>query len=187
MTPTKLLTFCALFFLFFATSCEDEMPPPVEEPEEVITTLTYELVSEDGSDTVILTFKDLDGDGGAEPEITGGTLQSNTTYDGQITLLNESETPSENITEEVAEEDEEHQLFFSSTGDLVTVTYEDVDENSAPVGLVTKLTATVTGSTDLKITLRHEPAKDGENVAAGDITNAGGSTDIEVTFPVTVE
>ncbi|MGK0365434.1 MAG: hypothetical protein ACI85O_002500 [Saprospiraceae bacterium] len=186
MTPTKLLTFCALFFLFFATSCEDEMPI-VELPEEVITTLTYDLVSEDGSDTVTLTFKDLDGDGGNDPEITGGALQSNTTYNGQITLLNESETPSEDITEEVAEEDDEHQLFFSSTGDLVAVTYEDVDENSAPVGLVTKLTTTVTGSTDLKITLRHQPTKDGENVAAGDITNAGGSTDIEVTFPVTVQ
>ena len=187
MTPTKLLTFCALFFLFFATSCEDEMPDPVEPAEELITTLTYALVSEDGSDTVTLTFKDLDGDGGNDPEITGGALQSNTTYNGQITLLNESETPSEDITEEVAEEDDEHQLFFSSTSDLVTVTYEDVDENSAPVGLVTKLTTTVTGSTDLKITLRHQPTKDAANVAAGDITNAGGSTDIEVTFPVTVQ
>ena len=37
------------------------------------------------------------------------------------------------------------------------------------------------------MTLRHEPAKDASGVAAGDITNAGGETDIEVTFDVTVE
>ncbi len=186
MTPTKLLAFCSLFFLFFATSCEDEMPDPVEDPE-LITTLTYTLTSEDGSDTVVLTFKDIDGDGGNDPEITGGTLQSNMTYNGAVTLLNESETPVESITEEIEEEDAEHQLFFSSTGDLVSISYEDADDANNPIGLSTKLTTTVIGSTDLKITLRHEPAKDAEGVSAGDITNAGGSTDIEVTFPVTVE
>jgi hypothetical protein len=186
MTPTKLLAFCSLFFLFFATSCEDEMPD-VDGEEELITTLTYTLTSEDGSDTAVLTFKDLDGDGGNDPEITGDTLQSNTIYNGQITLLNESETPVESITEEIEEEDDEHQLFFSSTDDLVSVSYEDADDANNPIGLSTKLTTTVTGTTDLTITLRHLPMKDAENVAAGDITNAGGSTDIEVTFPVTVQ
>jgi len=163
------------------------MPDPLPPEEEVITTLTYTLTSEDGSDTAVLTFKDLDGDGGNDPDITGGTLQSNTIYNGQLTLLNESETPVESITEEIEEEDEEHQFFFVSSNESVTIAYDDVDENNAPVGLSTKLTTTITGTTDLKITLRHEPAKDGENVAAGDITNAGGSTDIEVTFPVTIE
>lgn len=187
MSLTKLLTFCSLSLLLFATSCnDDEMPEPVN-PEELITTVNYVLTSEDGSDTVTLTFTDLDGEGGNDPIIEGGTLRSNTTYNGQITLLDESQTPSENITEEVAEEDDEHQLFYSSTSNTVSVTYDDADSNGAPLGLRTNLSTTITGSTELTITLRHEPAKDAENVAAGDITNAGGSTDVEVTFDITVE
>jgi hypothetical protein len=43
------------------------------------------------------------------------------------------------------------------------------------------------GSGTLTITLRHEPNKDGDNVADGDITNAGGETDVEVTFNIDVE
>jgi hypothetical protein len=35
--------------------------------------------------------------------------------------------------------------------------------------------------------LRHEPNKDALNVASGEITNAGGETDIEVSFPVTIK
>lgn len=162
------------------------MPEP-EMEEEVITTLTYTLTSADGSDTAVFTFQDLDGDGGNAPEITGGTLLSNTTYNGQLTLLNESETPIESITEEIEEEDDEHQFFFSSSDASVTVSYDDVDENNAPVGLSSILTTTITGTTNLTITLRHEPSKDAENVSAGDITNAGGSTDIEATFPITIQ
>jgi len=37
------------------------------------------------------------------------------------------------------------------------------------------------------ITLRHEPAKDATGVSDGDITNAGGETDISVNFPVEIQ
>jgi hypothetical protein len=37
------------------------------------------------------------------------------------------------------------------------------------------------------VTLRHEPDKGAAGVSGGDITNAGGDTDIEVTFPVVIE
>lgn len=40
---------------------------------------------------------------------------------------------------------------------------------------------------DLKIVLLHEPNKDAEGVSAGDITNAGGDTDVEVTFALGLE
>ena len=36
------------------------------------------------------------------------------------------------------------------------------------------------------ITLRHEPNKSGMNVNTGDITNAGGETDVQVIFDITV-
>jgi len=43
-------------------------------------------------------------------------------------------------------------------------------------------TATDPGEGGLRITLRHEPNKTAAGVQNGDITNAGGETDIEVTF-----
>ena len=38
-------------------------------------------------------------------------------------------------------------------------------------------------SASMTVILRHEPDKAGAGVSDGDITNAGGETDIEVTFP----
>ncbi len=187
MTPTKLLTFCALCLLIFATSCKDDEIPDVPVQPELITTLTYTLTPEGGGDAVVLSFQDLDDDGPIEPVIQNGTLQNNVTYNGELTFLNESVDPSEDITEEVAEEDEEHQVFFVTNNDYLAVTYDDVDSGGNPVGLSSSLTTSQTGTTDLTITLRHEPNKAGENVSAGDITNAGGETDIEVTFNVEIE
>ena len=105
-----------LFFGLFAfASCnnDDDMEPDNE--EEVITTLTYTLSSTDGQ-VAILSFQDLDGDGGAAGTITTSELAANTTYTGIMTLLNETESPAENITEEIAEEDDEHQFFFAVSG-----------------------------------------------------------------------
>jgi hypothetical protein len=123
------------------------------------------------------------------PIITNGVLSANTTYSGVITLLNETETPSEIISEEVLEEGEEHQFFyqFSSMSFSSGFNYADADADGRPIGLVTTLTTGNPLTSTLTITLRHEPNKSAAGVSAGDITNAGGETDIEVTFDVTVQ
>jgi hypothetical protein len=104
-----------------------------------------------------------------------------------LTLLNEVENPAENITEEVEEEAIEHQFFFDISTSDITIAYMDLDANGFPIGLDTKLTTTNTGSATITVVLRHEPAKDATDVNTGDITNAGGETDIEVTFNVDVQ
>ena len=43
------------------------------------------------------------------------------------------------------------------------------------------------GSGTITVTLRHEPNKDAAGVSSGDIANAGGETDIEVTFNVEIQ
>ena len=99
--------------LIFASCSDDDdnTPEPVNE-EEVITTLTVTL--ESGSDTVVMQYQDLDGDGPDAATVTvSGSLNANTVYDGSIVLLNETESPAENITEEVEEEDDEHQFFYT--------------------------------------------------------------------------
>jgi len=128
----------------------------------------------------------LDGDGAGEPTITNGTLSVATVYSGALMLLNETEDPAESITEEIEEEDDEHQFFFSSTITDLQVAYADTDGDGKPVGLATTLTTSAAGSGTLTITLRHEPEKSASGVALGDITSAGGETDISVTFTITV-
>ncbi len=183
LLKTALLPlFASALLVFVFTSCDPE--PEVPNEEELITTVEYTLTS--GAETVVLRFEDLDGDGPNDPVITGGSLTSNTSYSGSMTLLNEAETPAEDITTEIEEEDTEHQFFFSSTVTGLSIDYADTDDDGNPVGLQSTLTTGSAGGGSITIILRHEPAKSADGVADGDITNAGGETDIEVTFPIEV-
>jgi len=186
MTKTNSFYLVLSLAILSFTACEKE-EPGVNNGEELITTLNYELTATDNSETVTLTFKDLDGDGGNEPVITGGTLSANKTYNGAIELLNESESPVEDITEEVKEEDDEHQFFLSSDLSDISISYTDTDDNGNPVGLTTQVTTGAVSSGTMTIILRHQPDKSATGVSTGDISNAGGETDIEVTFPINVQ
>lgn len=186
----KLNLIALLGILVLAASCKkDDEPedPIIPNEEEVITTLIYTLTPDDGGDDVVFKFKDLDGDGGEDPELTEGILEANTSYNGALVLLNEQEDPAEDITEEIEEEDEEHQFFFQSTLVNASIAYNDVDENNNPVGLASSFTTGDAESGSLTIILRHEPDKDGTGVSEGDIENAGGETDIEISFDVEVQ
>ncbi|MDP6908081.1 MAG: type 1 periplasmic binding fold superfamily protein [Flavobacteriales bacterium] len=182
----KYLWAMPLIAVVSLTSCEKE-DPDIPNEEELITTLVYTLTPQGGGTAVEFRFTDLDGDGGNAPVIANATLASNSVYDGVVTLSNESGTPAEDITEEVEEEDEEHQLFFTVTDANATVAYTDTDADGNPIGLATTVTTTGASSGTLMVTLRHEPDKGAAGVAAGDVTNAGGETDIEVTFDMTIQ
>ncbi|MFT5168052.1 MAG: hypothetical protein ACI8P3_003291 [Saprospiraceae bacterium] len=185
---TEKFLFIALVFttsLFF-TACEKD-DPEIPNEEELITTLKYNLTPTGGGTSITLSFQDLDGDGGDNPAITGGNLAANQTYTGTLELLNDSKTPAESITEEIEEEKEEHQFFFQSNVSNLTIAYSDQDANGNPVGLTSILTTGAAESGTITILLRHEPNKSASGVSDGDITNAGGETDIEVTFPVNVQ
>jgi hypothetical protein len=183
----KLALLLAAIATFSFLSCEKEDPViPIE--EEIITSLTYTLSPSAGGDDVILTFQDLDGDGGNDPVITGGSLIANTNYIGNLTLLNETETPAGDITAEINELKEEHQFFFETSNGLeLSVSYNDLDVNGKPVGLSTVLTSGNASTGQFTITLRHLPNKSANGVPMGDISNAGGETDIEVTFDITIQ
>ena len=167
-------------------SCQQE-DPVIPNEEEVITKLVYTLTPQGGGTAVMLTFSDPDGEGGNAPVITGGTLQANTTYDGVITLFNEQETPVENVHEEILDEDEEHQFFFPNTLANTTIAYADQDADGNPVGLQSTLTTGAAETGDFTIVLKHEPTKGTQLAPDNDGSSAGGSTDIEVTFNVSVQ
>ncbi|WP_369994981.1 type 1 periplasmic binding fold superfamily protein [Winogradskyella sp.] len=184
MKTTKTLkNFLILFMtLGLITSCsdDDDNPPPVNE-EEVITTLTLTLTPQGGGTSVVMQSRDADGDGPNAPVITvSGALAASTAYTGTVQFLNELETPAEDITVEVLEEDDEHQIFYSFTGSSgSSVTYNDMDGNGNPIGVSISMNSgsASTGNT-LTVTLKHEPTKPNDGTANG----AGGETDVEATF-----
>jgi hypothetical protein len=169
------------------TGCGNDDTPVLINEDEVITTITATLTPQGGGTAITLMSRDLDGDGPDAPVVTvSGSLNAATVYDGQITFLNELASPADNITEEVEEEGAEHQVFIQQNG-LGTIAYTDEDADGNPLGLAFTFTTVDQAATgNLTVTLRHEPNKAAEGVANGDITNAGGSTDAEVTFPLSV-
>ncbi|TMU56358.1 type 1 periplasmic binding fold superfamily protein [Flagellimonas algicola] len=184
MKTIKFLSMAILAGSFLASCSSDDNSPEEINEEETITTMTVTLTPDGGGTAIELKSQDLDGDGPNAPVITiSGNLAASTTYNGSIELLNETETPAEDITEEVAEEDDEHQFFFVTTGSIDTVTYSDEDGDGNPVGIEFSLTTGAAGSATLAVTLRHEPKKPNN----GTLSDAGGETDITQTFSLTVE
>ncbi|NQY05330.1 MAG: type 1 periplasmic binding fold superfamily protein [Flavobacteriaceae bacterium] len=185
MKNFKLLTVLfAASLVLFSCSNDDDNPAPVNE-EEVITTMTAVLTPVGSGTAVTLQTRDLDGDGPNAPVVTvSGNLVAGTTYNGVMTLLNETEDPAENVTLEIQDEDEEHQFFFIAGGGLdVTTAYSDQDADGNPVGLSFTVTANTASTGTMTITLRHEPTKPNDGTLAG----AGGETDIDATFDITVQ
>lgn len=182
----KYLFLFSSLVIMSLTSCSSDDPEIVNE-EELITTLKVTLTPNGGGSVVTLQLQDLDGDGPNAPVTTvSGPLQANTTYTGVTQVLNETESPAEDITLEVEEEGDEHQFFYTLSNSIATVTYTDLDVNDKPIGITFNLTTTTAGIGNLTVTLRHEPNKTASGVSAGNIANAGGETDVEATFNLTV-
>jgi hypothetical protein len=175
------------FIVSIFTACSDTDDPEVINEEEVITTVRATLVPQNGGTEITLESRDLDGDGPNAPVISvSGNFDASTTYDATLKVLNETESPADDITLEILEEDEEHQFFFSFTNDIATATYNDQDSNGDPIGVHFNLLTGTANTGSFTITLRHEPNKSADNVNTGNITNAGGETDVQVTFEITV-
>jgi hypothetical protein len=166
---------------------DDTVAPPTNE-EELITTLRLTFAEADNAaNTYEMVFQDLDGDGGNAPVITADTLPVELAFSLSVEVLNESVSPAEDITAEIQAEDEAHQFFFQVSGANLSLSYADADGNGLPVGLVNTAVSDAASVGTLLVTLRHEPNKTGAGVATGDITNAGGETDLEVSFPIVIQ
>lgn len=186
MKTFKHLFLSVLSFSILAScSSDDDNPDPVNE-EEIITTVRLELVPATGGDTVVFQSQDLDGEGPDAPVVTiSGNISASTAYNGEIEFLNELESPAEDITLEVLEEGDEHQVFYTFTSGAAgsSVAYNDTDSDGNPIGVdITFNSGAASNNNTLVVVLRHEPSKTASGVSDGDITNAGGSTDAEVTF-----
>lgn len=178
----RVLSVALLSAVIFFSGCDKDDPAPVNE-EEVITTLEVTLVPEGGGASVTLKFFDADGEqGSTAPVLTiSDALQASTVYSSIIELKNETVNPAGNISEEIAEEADDHLFCFDSSADNISFQYEDQDSNGLPLGLLTTWTTGTPGGTTVTIRLRHQPAtKTGQCPGSGE-------TDVEVSFDLVVE
>jgi hypothetical protein len=187
------------------TACSDASNPEETNEGEVITTVSLTFTPNDGSAAVTSTWEDLEGDG--SPVVDEVVLSNATDYTFTVSFLNALEDPAEDITAEVAAEDDQHQVFFSgsavsgpATGDdgaAPTVhAYADTDANGLPVGLDNTLATRSVGEGTFTVTLRHLPPEGGvatkveglaEDIAAGGFSAIPGDSDVSVDFALSVQ
>jgi predicted small lipoprotein YifL len=189
--------------LLVLAACGDDGPGDIPE-QELITRVTLTFASQSGPDVVRAAFDDPDGDGGEAPTVDPIQLVAGTTYDLSISFQNALEDPPEEITTEVRDEGDEHQVFFTGTAVKGPATtnataplehaYADMDANGLPLGLANTMVATA-GSGELVVTLLHVPpvnevavksAQTTMQVRDGGFTSVNGDIDVAVTFAVTV-
>lgn len=187
MKKINLLLLTSVFILFVFAACkkdEDnpETPPPVSNSGEIITTLTLRFTDTAGvQPAVSYTFRDPDGEGG-NPHVTFDqiTLQSLTTYNCEILLLDETKNPADTISNEVLEEADEHLFCYEVTGSQVSIIRTDTD-GTYELGLETLWTTAGASTGNVVVTLKHQPG----GIKNGTCTP--GDTDVELEFDLIVE
>jgi len=189
------------FILIFACS-KDEDPKPANE-EEVITLVTLEVTKEGSSSPIKFNFEVEGHDHGDEDheeeddddhddhdgEHTEIELEANSTYNVSMFIYNDTDPNNiENITLEIIEEKDEHQIFYAITDELsgfsiASASDDTKDSNGDPLFIKTTWTTTGETSGDVVGYLIHEPTS-----KTGSTRNDfGGATDFEIEFEVHVE
>ena len=182
---------------------EDPAPPapPIENEEEVITSV--ELIFTNDNDTNdVVTAKAIDPDGEGVLELTvQGSIQldTNTTYTLTYEILNAVDsTDIEDIGEEIADEDDEHQIFYAFSNNAFAdplgdgnidnfaddVNYNDFDDNNDPVGLNTtwETSGTALAGGEFRVRLMHQP-----DIKSSTTTAQDGEDDFDLTFVLDIQ
>src|SRR5262245_44181440 len=110
---SSVVSWCPCLCLAFVVACGEESANNGNEAE-VITTVGLTFMPQAGGSPITAEFDDPDGDGGDPPVVDPVNLAAGT-YLLSVTFENRLEDPPEDITEEVMDESEEHQIFFTGT------------------------------------------------------------------------
>ncbi len=175
-----------LFSSALVTSCKKDAQE--QNDEELITTMKLTFVPVSGGTTVTYQFKDVDGPGGAAATQNEIVLAPSKFYNVTVQLLNESVTPAEDITLEVAKEADAHRFYYEpAAGSNITVSNLNNDANSVPLGITSNWATGAAATGKVKVTLRHYPNTP-PSKAVGDLVNSSKSgTDIEVEFATKIQ
>ena len=186
--------------LIFTGCKKDDVDPDHEHEGEIITDVKLVFTNtSDASDVVEARAQDPDGEGVQELAILDEiSLDTNKTYTLTFEIMNNLETPGEDIGAEIAEEDDEHQLFFSFTDNAFSnptgdgnidnasdvINYNDVDGNNNPLGLSTTWItgASAVSAGTFTVRLQHQPDVKTATSSAND-----GDTDFELQFVMNIQ
>lgn len=197
---TTIKAFFFVAILGFNAACTSE-DPELENEEELITDVTLKFTEIDEAGAALaatfeVTASDNEGlEVGGSPTIGTINLTSGTRYLIEIELFNSIEN--EDITEEIVEEDDEHQFYFLGSAfvgtPILNYVYDDADGNGNPIGLrgyIRVAEAPIVNNAKFRLVLRHDLNKSftgANNPNFVDFVNAGGETDLDIIFPVIVE
>lgn len=120
----------------FGTSCDHlHDPHDHDHDHDAVTTVVLTLVAQGSNDTTRVTWEDLDGIGGNNPNrIDTLFLRPGTIYVGSVQFENRAESPAKNLTEDVLEDANEHQVFYAVSNSLGQVSVLDKDGRGLPLG-----------------------------------------------------
>ena len=204
INPFKNLQLLAILFsviTIIGCSNDDDVAPEEENEVEVFTDVTLVFTNTaDVNDVVRASAQDPDGTGIQELQILDAiTLAADTEYTLTYEILNALDPADvENIGDEILEEDNEHQFFFSFTENVFAnptgngnidaaadpINYNDADENGNPVGLSSTWTTSSTASSGASFTVRLQHQPDVKTATSG---SNDGDTDFELTFALTIQ
>jgi hypothetical protein len=173
--------------LLFASCKKDEDIQPTDD-NELITRVELTFINSATNAIVKYSFQDKDGDPKTAPEkFDKIVLNKGVTYIMSIEVFDDTKSPVKDITYEIDEESDVHLFVYKTTpATLLKTTIEDRDKNGLPIGLTTKVLASSTAGTGkFNVLLKHQPELNGVKVKTGQ--EAGGSTDIDLSFDVEVK
>lgn len=183
------IAFSLILIIAIITACNKSEKASPSNPvapnneAEVITTMQLTFIDTANTANVVTAiFNDPDGDGGNAPtQHDTITLVKGTVYNVSLLLFDKTKTPVDTISNEVAEEADEHFFVYKFVGTPVSsigFTYKDQDSNTPPLplGLSTQwVVLNSIGTGTVQVILRHQPGvKNG--------TETPGDTDMDVIF-----
>lgn len=181
MTKTNT-RFAFLVLALLISACQkDESPAWLYRPDPV-TSVEMRFIPVNNADTTVVFFaEDITGEWDNLSFDTYPSLDTNATYTFVISAFG-----SENNSRNYSVPGTMHQYFLEDSACDWSFEFEN-DVNGNPIGSLGQVFTGGPSSGTLKIIHRFEPDKFAEGVSEGDITNAGGETDFELTFNVTIE
>lgn len=176
-----ILLFAALAFTNACRPITNPAPTDLEEVLPNVVTLT--LTSPQGNTSAV--WRGSTDATSSAVRVDTLVLAAGRTYTGSITAVNDTKTPTVDLTAEYKELANEHQFFYTITGDAqsrVTFTVTDKDGNNLPLGLAFNVVTTSGGTArgTLNVVLAHydDVKKTG--------TNRSPESDIDINFPVVI-
>lgn len=183
------------------SACKDDEAPEPENEVEVFTDVTLIFTNTaNSSDVVEARAQDPDGVGVQELQILDEiNLTADATYNLTFEILNALDADDvEDIGEEIKEEADEHQFFFSFTNSTFAspegngnrdnasdpINYNDTDGNGNPVGLSTSWTTSqeALSGGSFRVVLKHQPDIKSSSSGVND-----GDSDFDLSFVLNIQ